>query len=50
MLGFDIDDSKGAICAQLASDLRTARADSDQWSQAQVGTITADQRARKCRA
>ncbi len=49
VLGFDIDDSKDAICAQLASDLRTARANSDQWSQAQVGTITADQRARKCR-
>jgi hypothetical protein len=48
VLVFDIDDSKTAICAQLASDLRVARASSDQWSQTQVGTITTDQQTRRC--
>jgi hypothetical protein len=46
---FDIDDSKAAICAQLASDLRVARASADRWSQAQIGVITADQQTRACR-
>jgi hypothetical protein len=49
VLVFDIDDSKAAICKQLASDLLTARANSDRWSQTQVGVITADQQTRACR-
>jgi len=48
VLFFDIDDSKEAICTQLASDLRSASARSDEWSRTQVATITADQRARRC--
>jgi hypothetical protein len=50
VLFFDIDDSKGAICAQLASQLATVRARSEEWARAQVGTIAADQQARRCRA
>ena len=48
VLFFDIDDSKAAICAEIASTLRAARASSNQWAQAQVDTITADQQSRRC--
>ena len=48
VLFFDIDGSKQAICAQLASQLRTAHARSEQWAQEQVASITADQQDRRC--
>jgi len=45
----DIDDSKQAICAQLAGQLRAARAYDDQhMGQRQVSAITSDQEARRC--
>lgn len=48
VLFLDIDGSKQAICAQLASQLRTAQARSEQWAQEQVASITADQQDRRC--
>jgi hypothetical protein len=48
VLFVDIDDSKAAICAQLASDLRSAQATFEPWAKDRVETITADQQARRC--
>ena len=50
VLYVDIDDSKEAICAQLAADLRTAHTQADLLGQERVGTITTDQQARHCEA
>lgn len=50
VLIFDIDGSKGAICAQLAADLREVRGRSEPWALDRVDMITADQQARGCQS
>ena len=50
VLYVDIDDSREAICAQLAADLGTAHAHADQLGPERVRTITSDQQSRHCEA